>query len=30
LNEKIPSTTSEVTIIVAKTGRRTHSSDSMG
>ena len=29
-NEKMPSTTSDVTSIVAKTGRRTQSSDSMG
>src|SRR6266511_1538641 len=28
-NEKIPSTTSDITSIVAKTGRRTHRSDSM-
>src|ERR1700694_3718034 len=28
-NEKIPSTTSDMTSIVAKTGRRTQSSDSM-
>src|SRR5437879_4568287 len=28
-NEKIPSTTSDITSIVAKTGRRTHSSESM-
>jgi hypothetical protein len=28
-NEKIPSTTSDMTSIVANTGRRTHSSDSM-
>ena len=29
LKEKMPSTTSEATSIVANTGRRTHSSDSM-
>src|SRR5574339_929029 len=29
-NEKMPSTTSDVTSIVANTGRRTHSSDSIG
>ena len=29
-NEKIPSTTSDITSIVAKTGRRTQSSDSIG
>src|SRR5262249_2274155 len=28
-NEKIPSTTSDITSIVAKTGRRTHRSESM-
>ena len=28
-NEKMPSTTSDITSIVAKTGRRTQSSDSM-
>ena len=28
-NEKIPSTTSDITSIVANTGRRTHSSESM-